>query len=89
MGLAGPKTKAWFDRASDNLVLGVSSQFCLRSMAVTLRFFGVAFRFIGEALVNLYDFVIFLPLWLETQIKGQLGQDRRPVRNPSLRETSL
>ncbi len=27
MGLAGPKTKEWFDRASESLVLGVSSQF--------------------------------------------------------------
>ncbi len=70
-------------------VLGVSTQFSLRSLSVILRFFGVGFRFIGEALVNLYDFVIFLPLWLETQIKGQLGQDRRPARGSSLRETSL
>ena len=27
MGLAGPKTKEWFDRASEHLLLGVSSQF--------------------------------------------------------------
>ena len=27
MGLAGPKTKEWFDRANEHLVLGVSSQF--------------------------------------------------------------
>ena len=58
-------------------VLGVSSQFGLRTFAVSLRFLGVGARFIGEFLVNLYDFVIFLPLWLETQIKGQIGQDRR------------
>jgi hypothetical protein len=69
-------------------VLGVATGGAMRGLAVFLRMLGVLFRYLGEALVNLYDFVIFAPLWLETQFKSHLGADRRPSRDATVRETS-
>ena len=72
----------------DPKLLGVSTSGFMRGLAVFLRMLGVTFRYLGDAMVNFYDIVIFAPLWLETQFKSHLGGDRRPSRGATLRETS-
>jgi hypothetical protein len=64
-------------------VLGITTVGFLRGFAVLLRFFGDAFRYLGKALVDIYDVVIFLPLWLELQVKSHSGGLRKPVREQS------
>ncbi len=61
-------------------VLGISTAFFLRGMAVLLRIVGNMFRYAGIFLVDIYDIVIFLPLWLETKAKSSSGGVRKPVR---------
>lgn len=50
-------------------VLGVLAVGCLRIMQWALRLIGGIVKFMGNALVQLYDFIIFAPLWIETMIK--------------------
>lgn len=59
-------------------VLGLIVAFLLRGVAVALRTVGVFMRYLGEALINLYDLIIFAPLWLESQFKPH--GDRRTAR---------
>jgi hypothetical protein len=64
-------------------VLGVSTVGFLRGIAVALRFVGDAFRYVGKAMVDIYDVVIFLPLWLESQVRSHSGGLRKPARGQS------
>jgi len=50
---------------STRTVIGVLMVGFLRFLAVSLRFLGNASRYIGKSLVNLYDLLIFFPLWIE------------------------
>jgi hypothetical protein len=61
-------------------VLGVGTVGSLRGLAVLLRATGDTFRYVGKALVDIYDVVIFLPLWLESQVKSHSGGVRKPAR---------
>jgi hypothetical protein len=47
---------------------------------VLLRSVGDGFRYVGKALVDIYDVVIFLPLWLESQVRSHSGGARKPAR---------
>ena len=58
-------------------VLGLLSTGLLRSLAVGLRFFGNAFRYLGGLLINVYDLIIFGPLWLERFVAGGSGRQRK------------
>ena len=49
-------------------VLGLIGTACLRAVAFTLRLIGNLFRYTGRVLVNLYDLIIFGPLWLENAV---------------------
>ena len=49
----------------------------LRGIAVALRTAGVFMRYLGDALINLYDLIIFGPLWLESLVKPH--GHRRPA----------
>jgi hypothetical protein len=51
-------------------VIGVITAAFLRAVAFTLRLVGNLFRYMGRVLVNLYDLIIFGPLWLENTITG-------------------
>jgi uncharacterized membrane protein len=53
-------------------VIGVIGAALLRAVAFTLRLIGNLFRYTGRVLVNLYDLVIFGPLWLEHTITRKL-----------------
>lgn len=50
---------------SSRTVLGVLLAGLLRLSAVFLRFLGNISKYLGKSLVNIYDLVIFLPLWIE------------------------
>lgn len=43
----------------------------LRSTAFLLRLLGNIASYLGELMVNLYDVVIFPPLWIEKFIQGR------------------
>ena len=47
-------------------VIGVLMAGFLRFLAVSFRFLGNASRYLGRSLVNLYDLLIFFPLWIES-----------------------
>jgi hypothetical protein len=64
-------------------VLGVCAIGGLRALAGALRLLGAGCRYLGRFLVDVYDIVIFLPLWLEVQVKARAelrwpATDRRP-----------
>jgi hypothetical protein len=63
-------------------VLGLILAGALRALAAALRLAGDGCRYLGRLLIDLYDVVIFLPLWLEQQIKAPLGQAARTVAEP-------
>ena len=50
---------------SSRTVLGVLLAAFLRFSAVLSRFLGNLSRYIGKSLVNIYDLLIFFPLWIE------------------------
>ncbi len=50
---------------STRTVMGVLMAAFLRFLAVALRFLGNASRYFGKSLVNVYDLLIFFPLWIE------------------------
>lgn len=61
-------------------VLGVIAIGCLRIIEWALRLGGDIVKFMGNALIQLYDFIIFAPLWIETMIKHK--QDKRGPFSP-------
>ena len=66
-------------------VLGAVLAGVLRALAAVLRLLGNGCRYLGLFLIDLYDVVIFLPLWLEQQIKAHVGKMhtaglRRPAK---------
>jgi hypothetical protein len=71
-------------------VLGLCVVGFLRGLAGALRLLGAGCRYLGRFLVDVYDIVIFLPLWLELQVKAHANGARRPTpaKSPSLHATS-
>ena len=61
-------------------VLGVLSVAFLRVLAWTLRLFGNISRFAGVAIVNIYDLLIFGPLFIERMVRGKQNksEDKKP-----------
>ena len=59
---------------SSRTVMGVAFAALLRWLAFVLRFLGNIFRYLGELLVNLYDLLIFPPLWVENLIRDKRHQ---------------
>jgi hypothetical protein len=58
-------------------VMGIVGCWLMRAFAVTLRVLGGASFHMGHVLIDLYDMVIFLPLWAERRIKAQGLFDRK------------
>jgi len=67
---------------SSRIVIGTLATFCLRAIAFTLRLIGNIFRYLGKALVNLYNLIIFAPLWLESAVADRRGSDKE-LKNTS------
>ncbi len=55
-------------------VIGVITVGLLRIIEWGLRLGGDVVRFMGNALIQLYDFIIFAPLWIETMIRHKQDQ---------------
>lgn len=67
---------------STRTVMGVIAAGGLRGVAFSLRLLGNLFRYSGKVLVNLYDLVIFGPLWLENSITRKFTADT-PLKSTS------
>jgi hypothetical protein len=63
-------------------VLGVCLTAGLRMLAALLRLAGDGCRYLGRLLIDLYDVVIFLPLWLEQQVRSHLAPPARSAPTP-------
>jgi hypothetical protein len=63
-------------------VLGMVLAGGLRGLATVLRLTGDGCRYVGRMLIDLYDVVIFLPLWLEQQVKAHFGQPSATASEP-------
>ena len=59
---------------SSRTVVGVAMAALLRLIAFVLRLLGDAAYYTGEFLVNIYDLLIFPPLWLENLIRSKERQ---------------
>jgi hypothetical protein len=59
---------------SSRTVLGVAVAAVLRLIAFALRLVGNVIRYAGVFLVNLYDLLIFPPLWLENLVRNREHQ---------------
>lgn len=62
---------------STRTVLGVLAVMLLRLLTLGLRFVGNVARFSGRLLTNVYDLLIFAPLWIEQLIRG--GSEKKQV----------
>lgn len=78
-------------------VLGVVAVAIIRSAAFVLRIFGNGFYHVGTMMIHAYDFVVFLPLWIEKVVKnyktgptGVVKSDRRnkKMEPPVMKEAS-
>jgi hypothetical protein len=56
---------------SSRTVLGVALAALLRWFAFAIRLLGNVARYLGELAVNLYDLLIFPPLWVETLVRDR------------------
>ena len=63
-------------------VLGVVITMGLRVLAALLRLAGDGCRYLGGLLLELYDVIIFLPLWLEQQVKAHLAPPAQSAARP-------
>jgi hypothetical protein len=57
-------------------VLGIAGAAALRALAVGLRMFGGVMAHMASVLVDVYDMIIFLPLWIERRVKTNGPIDR-------------
>ena len=59
--------------SSTRTVVGILASALLRAIAFALRFSCNIARYMGKTLANLYDLIIFGPLWLEEAIIKKLS----------------
>lgn len=75
--------------SSTRTVVGLIVSALLRAIAFALRFIGNIARYSGKIVANLYDLIIFGPLWLEHTITNNLGKGNptgsvaHPAHTPS------
>lgn len=62
-------------------VLGIVGVAGLRSLAWALRIVGNISRFTGLTLINIYDVIIFAPLWIEKQFKDRNQAENQEDKN--------
>ena len=72
---------------STRTVLGVLAVMLLRLLTWFLRFTGNVARFSGRMLTNVYDLLIFAPLWVEQLIKNGSGKKQADEDNELDSET--
>jgi len=59
--------------SSSRTVVGILASALLRALAFALRLTGNVARYTGKAVANLYDLIIFGPLWLENTVTKKLS----------------
>ncbi len=64
---------------SSRTVLGIVTVALLHFLAFLFRFLGSFMMGLGLMAVNIYDLLIFLPLWIESLIRGKYLQEIMPV----------
>lgn len=65
-------------------VIGIVAIATLRFLALSCRVVGNFARFMGNALINLYDLLIFMPLWVEERILKRDKSESKNKRNQSV-----
>lgn len=60
--------------------LGVLGVFVLRALALVLRFSASAVVYLAEFVIRVYDLAIFLPLWIERQVRFRAMARRAAAR---------
>jgi hypothetical protein len=68
--------------SSARTVLGVIAAGLLRLTAFTLRLIGNVVFYFGRCVVNIYDILIFPPIWLENLFFGSKGKKRKAYDEP-------
>jgi hypothetical protein len=68
--------------SSARTVLGVVAGGLLRITAFTLRLFGNIVFYLGRCVVNIYDILIFPPIWLENLFFGSKGKKKKTYDEP-------
>ena len=58
-------------------VVGILAVAFLRTLTWSLRLIGNIAKFSGEMLINIYDFMIFGPLWIERYLKAKSKQVKK------------
>lgn len=69
--------------SSTRTVIGIIASACLRAIAFVLRLLGNIARYSGNMVANLYDLIIFGPLWLEHTIINNLKSNKKTSDKPS------
>ena len=67
--------------SSTRTVIGVIASALLRALAFALRFTGNIARYSGKLVSNLYDLIIFGPLWLENTLTKKLSKNKADTRS--------
>jgi len=80
---------------SSRTVLGISAAGTLRALAFSFSVFANASHYIGRMLTSIYDLFIFIPLWIETRIRGSNRSEKKkekrgfnPLQTESMKEVS-
>lgn len=61
---------------SSRAVLGIIAVWIVRTVAMTMRMAGIGSRQAGEFLIQLYDLIIFVPLWVEKHVHERFLKDK-------------
>jgi len=69
--------------SSTRTVVGILASALLRAIAFVLRLTGNIARYMGKTVANLYDLIIFGPLWLENTITKKLGSGKAETNSPA------
>ncbi|HKK06343.1 MAG: hypothetical protein P8009_01915 [Gammaproteobacteria bacterium] len=69
-------------------VLGIIGVGLLRGFEFLLRLFGNIARYAGIMFVQLYDLLIFAPLWIERQVKGRTNEPGKKKTEKGGRDVS-
>lgn len=70
---------------SSRTVIGTLAGAFLRFFSFALRLFGNVVRYLGEALVNIYDLLVFPHLWVEKLVRDRLEGTQKAPKEEVLR----
>ena len=80
---------------SSRTVLGILAAGTLRALAFAFAVLANTSHYIGRMLTSIYDLLIFIPLWIETQVRGSSRSEKKkesrgfnPLQTQSMKEVS-